>query len=123
MGGGGGLAICGGEVSIGGCGGRWKRWRDDDGIVVDAGLGAQRIERSPRGCALAIHEVGPTPVRRRVTGMEHGATSPPPPRTLTRNMMGMIQMLLRMNENPFLNALASVTEYIESGREYVASGS
>ena len=53
-GGGGGLAICGGDVSIGG---RWKRWRDDDGVVVDAGLGAQRIERSKRGCALAVHGV------------------------------------------------------------------
>ena len=40
MGGGGGIAICGGEVSIGGCGGRWKRWRDDDGVEVGDSSGA-----------------------------------------------------------------------------------
>ena len=53
----GGLAICGGEVSIGGCGGRWKRRCDDDGVEVELPTWAELIERSPRGCALIVPEV------------------------------------------------------------------
>ena len=59
--GGGRLAICGGGVSIGGCGGWWKRRRDDDGSVVGLPLWAESIERRPSACALFVPDLGSYP--------------------------------------------------------------